>query len=232
MLSPVRLSRLGLCCRARAPLAARGLCASSHSSPAIRITTDDESPFVKILTLSRPKSLNAMTVEMGEAVVAAIAELAADSSLRAVVVTGEGRAFSAGGDMGFLEKRKASDPSSNAAVMLDFYRRFLGIRSLPVPVVSCINGPAVGAGGSFAMASDIRVTCDSAKIGFTFVGLGLHPGMGCTHTVAAAAGGQAASRMLLTGDLVSGAEALKLGLVCASAPDAEAAMAEALGIYI
>ena len=67
-------------------------------------------------------------------------------------------------------------------------------------------------------------------MGFTFVGLGLHPGMGATHTIAAACGGQAASRLLLTGDVISGAEAREMGLVSASLPDAEAAFDEALGI--
>ena len=83
---------------------------------------------------------------------------------------------------------------------------------------------------AFAFGADIRVTHDEAKMGFTFVGLGLHPGMGITHTLAAAAGGQAASRMLLTGDVVRGAEAARLGLVAHSLPDAEAARAEALAI--
>lgn len=114
--------------------------------------------------------------------------------------------------------------------MRRFYERFLCIRSLPCPVIACINGPAIGAGLCFAMGADMRVTHDAAKLGFTFVGLGLHPGMGCTHTIAAACGGQAASRMLLTGDVVSGDEAYRLGLVAASLPDAEAAKEEALAI--
>lgn len=111
-----------------------------------------------------------------------------------------------------------------------FYARFLSIRRLPVPIVACINGPAIGAGLCFAMGADVRVTHDRAKLGFTFVGLGLHPGMGCTHTIAQAAGGQAASRLLLTGDVVNGQQAASLGLVAASLADAPAAHAEALGI--
>jgi enoyl-CoA hydratase/carnithine racemase len=80
------------------------------------------------------------------------------------------------------------------------------------------------------MAADIRVTHDAAKLGLTFVGLGLHPGMGCTHTVAAATNHQVANRMLLTGDVVSGSEAAALGLVVASLPDQEQAMQEALSL--
>lgn len=219
--------------RARAALQpARRLLANGGGSPVLTLEDDSEVAGVKILTLNQPDKLNAMTVEMGEAVAAAVAELKAmpPTELKALVVTGAGRAFSAGGDMKFLHARKADRPTNNALTMRAFYARFLGIRTLPVPVVACVNGPAIGAGCCFAMGADLRVTHDAAKLGFTFVGLGLHPGMGATHTVAAAAGGQAASRMLLTGDVVSGADALAIGLVAASLPDRDTAMAEALGI--
>ncbi len=210
--------------------ASRGLAGCSGPIPALTLT-DDPTPGVKILTLNRPESLNAMSVEMGDAMQEAVEKLKCDPGLRAVVVTGSGRAFSAGGDMKFLgQRRDSGDPTGNMHAMRGFYARFLCIRQVPVPVVACINGPAIGAGMSFAMGADIRVTHDKAKLGFNFVALGLHPGMGCTHTVASAASGQAASRMLLTGDLVSGEEALKLGLVCASHADAGAAMEDAVGI--
>ena len=97
-----------------------------------------------------------------------------------------------------------------------------------MPVIAALNGPAIGAGLCFAMGADIRVTHDAAKLGFTFVGLGLHPGMGCTHTIATACGGQVASRLLLTADVVSGREAAQMGLVASSASDADACVSEAL----
>ena len=65
--------------------------------------------------------------------------------------------------------------------MRQFYQRFLNIRNLQVPVVAAINGPAVGAGLCFALACDVRIARPDAKLGVTFVGLNLHPGMGCTH---------------------------------------------------
>ena len=80
------------------------------------------------------------------------------------------------------------------------------------------------------MGTDVRVTHDHAKLGFTFVDLGLHPGMGCTHTIASAAGGQAAARMLLTADVVTGSQAAEIGFVSCSMPDADAAREEALGL--
>ena len=210
----------------------RALCTKPNASP-VSLSVDSEMPAIKHLTLSSPSNLNAMTVSMGDAVEEAVASLRSlpPADLKAVVLTGEGRAFSAGGDLAFLEARKVDSPTNNADVMRAFYGRFIScLRTLPVPVVACINGPAIGAGLCFAMGADVRVTHDTAKLGFTFVGLGLHPGMGCTHTVAAACGWQVASRLLLTGDVVSGAEAQRIGLVAQSLPDADAAHAEAVAI--
>ena len=220
--------------RQAVPTTARWLCSSSIVKPEhVKVHDDDTDATVKLVMLSSPHNLNAMTVGMGEAFEAAVESLRSlsPSQLRAVVLTGEGRAFSAGGDLGFLNARAEDNPTSNALIMRRFYSRYLeALLTLPVPVVALINGPAIGAGLCFAMGADIRVTHDAAKLGFTFVGLGLHPGMGCTHTLAAACGGQAASRFLLTGDVVSGAEAQRLGLVAHSLPDAEAARTEALAI--
>jgi enoyl-CoA hydratase/carnithine racemase len=212
-------------------LSRRLLCTASNQR-LVRVARDDADATVTIVTLNQPDNLNAMTATMGDEIEAVVADLRSrpPSELRAVVLTGAGRAFSAGGDLAFLDARRDDSPTSNAEIMRRFYARFLSIRKLPVPVVACINGPAIGAGLCFAMAADVRVTHDKAKLGFTFVGLGLHPGMGATHTIALAAGAQTASRMLLTGDIVGGQEALALGLVTASCADAPAALAETLGI--
>lgn len=92
--------------------------------------------------------LNPMTVEMGDAITEVVDKLSMLSAadLRAVVIKGAGRAFSAGGDVRFLLERKTDSPSSNSREMMAFYKRFLQIRKLPVPIVACINGPAIGAG--------------------------------------------------------------------------------------
>ena len=84
--------------------------------------------------------------QVGEEFAAAMHSLAKNESVRAVVLTGAGRAFSAGGDLEFLKKRAASSAVQNTAVMRAFYGRFLTLRSLPVPIIAAINGPAVGAG--------------------------------------------------------------------------------------
>lgn len=172
---------------------------------------------VAVITLNSPSRLNALTESMGDELTDRVHELSeASADFGAVVLTGAGRAFSAGGDLDFLRRRHADSPSRNASIMHRFYERFLVVRRLPVPVIAAINGPAVGAGLCLALACDIRLAAKEAKLGVTFVGLGLHPGMGATHFLPRIVGPQHAARLLLTGDMVSGDEAAAMGLVLES----------------
>jgi len=176
------------------------------------------------ITLNRPAVMNAQTAEMGDRLTEIVGDIGSKyGSVGAVVVTGAGRAFSAGGDLKFLEERHHDTPSRNAQLMRQFYQRFLNIRNLQVPVVAAINGPAVGAGLCFALACDVRIARPDAKLGVTFVGLNLHPGMGCTHFLPKIVGPQVAARMLLTGELVTGEQAYREGLVAALDEDPVAA---------
>ena len=150
------------------------------------------------------------------------------SNLGAVVLTGAGRAFSAGGDLQFLKRRGEDTPTRNAVIMRRFYERFLAVRRLPVPVVAAINGPAIGAGLALALACDVRVAARDAKMGITFVQLGLHPGMGSTHFLPRIVGPQQASKLMLTGDVIDGDEAHRIGMVAEVCDDGEAAQAAAL----
>ena len=184
---------------------------------------------VGIITLDDPKLLNAMTAPMGDQFVAIIDEICLESEgLGAVVLTGAGRAFSAGGDLGFLKARGADTPSRNSVIMRRFYERFLSIRRLPVPVVAAINGPAIGAGLAVALACDVRVAAADAKMGITFVQLGLHPGMGSTHFLPRLVGPQYASRMMLTGEIIQGEEALRIGMVAEVQPTGEETLEAAI----
>lgn len=186
---------------------------SATSEPLVLVSDPSEAGVVQI-TLNAPSSLNALTIGMGEEMQAHVERLSMEcDGFGAVVLTGKGRAFSAGGDLDFLRRRHRDSPSRNAAIMRQFYQRFLSLRKLPVPVVAAINGPAIGAGLSLAMACDLRVAAASAKLGVTFVGLGLHPGMGVTHTLPHVVGQQTAARLLLTGEVVSGVEAARIGVV-------------------
>ena len=185
------------------------------------IVTTEITDGVATITLNAPERLNAMTVEMGEAFEAAVGELRdlPPTELRAAILTGAGRAFSAGGDLDWLLERHRDSPTNNAKIMRDFYGRFLSLRTLEVPIVAAINGPAIGAGFAVACACDLRVAAPDAKVGITFVGLGLPPGMGSTHWLPSIVGPQRANELILTGEVVDGAEAARRGLVLCVAED-------------
>ena len=111
-----------------------------------------------------------------------------------------------------------TQPINNAVTMSAFYKRFLSLRTLPVPVIAAINGSAIGAGFAVALACDLRLYADDAKVGLTFTQLGLHPGMGSTHFLPALVGHEKAARLLLTGDVISGPDAVALGLGLSTSP--------------
>lgn len=174
---------------------------------------------VVLLTLDLPDRRNAMTDELTAAWGSAVAALRGDRTVRCVVVTGEGRAFCAGGDLGWLA-------SGGAAVtelrdkMLPFYRTWLSLRTLDVPSISAVNGAAVGAGAALALSTDIRYAGAAAKFTVPFAQLGLHAGMAVTYTLAEVAGLGAARELLLTGRVVGAEEMLRLGLCSAVYDDA------------
>lgn len=179
---------------------------------------------ISVLTLDDPERRNAMTEAMGDALAARCTELAADPSLRVVVLTGTPPAFSAGGDLGMLEDlgRRAREEGLDATdFMRAFYLRFLAVRDLPVPVIAAINGHAVGAGLCVALACDLRIVANEAKVGLNFARLGLHPGMGGTWLLPRLLGGQQAAAWLYTGALVTGEVAAAQGLALASVPGDE-----------
>lgn len=183
------------------------------------------------ITLNLPEKLNSMGGPITEEFGKIVAQICEDpSQYGAVVITGAGNAFSAGGDVDWLRRRTHDTPSRNSQIMSEFYSKFLCVRRLPLPVIAAVNGLAIGAGLCFAMACDVRVVAARAKLGFTFVGLGFHPGMGATHLIASVAGYEVAYRLLLTGDLISGEEAVQLRLATEMADDGPSAVAKAMEI--
>ena len=165
------------------------------------------------ITLNRPERMNALAGTMRSDFADALAEAGARSDTRVIVITGAGRAFCTGADvavMGDLLEQRDSDTfagyvASGSAVV----RR---IRELPCPVIAAVNGPAAGAGASLAVACDVRVASDQASIGFTFARIGLHPDWGATYTLPRLVGPGRAAELMLTGRMVSAAEAEQLGL--------------------
>lgn len=132
--------------------------------------------------------------------------------LRVVILTGSGRAFSAGGNLEMLKAKTKLSPEENRLRMLEFYNSFLTIRDLKVPLIAALNGHAIGAGLCVACACDIRVVSEKAKLGFTFTRLGLHPGMGATYFLPQVIGNSRALELMITGRVIAGEEVLRFGL--------------------
>ena len=165
------------------------------------------------LVLDNPSQRNAMSEEMTASWVAAMEELAGDRSVRVVVVTGEGSAFCSGGNTGWIASEPEAEVDHLRTRMLAFYRAWLSIRSLDVPTVAAVNGPAIGAGLCLALACDIRYAAEGARLGVPFVQLGMNPGMAATYLLPNVVGEANARELLLTGRTVEAQEARELGLV-------------------
>lgn len=183
---------------------------------------------VATLLFDDPERRNAMTHAMGEAFRERVAELCADPSLRAVVVSGSGRAFSAGGDLEMLERHAALAAAAPGRAwrgirdeMAGFYRLFLAVRELPVPTIAAIQGAAIGAGLCVALGCDLRFVAADAQLGLNFARLGLHPGMAATWTLPRLVGSSTAAELLFTGRSFDGAEAGRIGLASRVLPAAE-----------
>lgn len=175
--------------------------------------TLDISGTIATLRLNRPDKLNALTHEMGDRVVEAVRTLNAMPEVRVLVVRGEGRAFSAGGDLDWLLENSRRSEVENREGMEAFYKKFLSLRELNVPAIAMIHGRATGAGFCFALGCDLRVASHDAIFSANFVRVGLNPGMGGSYSLTQLLGPGLARELILTGREVFADEALSLGLI-------------------
>lgn len=181
------------------------------------LTYEQTSPHIGTITLSDPSSRNAMTEEMAIEFSQLVNDLSTQTrTLRALIITGAGPAFSSGGNLEMLEQKRHLSGEENRLRMLSFYRSFLGIRALGIPLIAAINGHAIGAGLCIACGCDVRIASHEAKLGVPFARLGLYPGMGSTYLISAIVGHAKAAELLLTGRLITGIEAREIGLVTES----------------
>jgi 2-(1,2-epoxy-1,2-dihydrophenyl)acetyl-CoA isomerase len=175
---------------------------------------------VATLTLNRPDARNALTPAMFLDMERMLLEIEADDEVRAVVLTGAGRGFSAGADLKPVskeERRRTAAPSFPGDAGGDILDRgnrcILRLRKLRKPVLGSINGDAVGIGCSLALATDLRIASDTARFGVVFSRIGLAPDGGASQLLRELVGTAKALELLFTGDLIDAGEALRLGLV-------------------
>lgn len=173
---------------------------------------------IAVVTFDLPERRNSMSTAMTASWVRAMAGLRRDPDLAAVVVTGAPPAFNAGGDLSWIVSEPDAQVVDLRERMLAFYRSWLAVKDLEVPTIAAINGHAIGAGFALALACDIRYAAADARLGVPFTSLGLHPGMATTWSLPDVAGHAVARDLLLTGRIVTGQEAVGLGLVSLAAP--------------
>jgi enoyl-CoA hydratase len=173
---------------------------------------------VAILTVDRPEKRNALNAAVRRELIAALDELRDDAGVRVLVLTGAGeKAFVAGADIGEFAERT---PLEQRAAMTG-RRVFDEIAAYPKPVIAMINGFALGGGCELALACDLRVAADTARLGQPEINLGIIPGGGGTQRLPRVVGTGQAMRLVLTGEIIDAAEALRIGLVDLVHPAAE-----------
>jgi 2-(1,2-epoxy-1,2-dihydrophenyl)acetyl-CoA isomerase len=185
----------------------------------------DVTDAVGTITLNRPDGMNSLTVEMKEALRATVVRAAADPAVRAVILTGAGRAFCAGQDLREHGDNLAAGRGLDDTVRKHYNPIVLAIAGMRKPVVAAVNGVAAGAGASLAFACDLVVASDKARFATAFTGIGLAPDSGMSWTLQRLVGRAKAAELLLLGEPVKAPEALEMGLVTRVVPADELAPA-------
>jgi enoyl-CoA hydratase len=186
----------------------------------------DSHPGVTILTLNRPDKLNAMTVDLVTELYDGLSAVATDRGCRVVVLTGAGRGFCAGLDLGGYGEvpgtQDAGRVETGFATQTHIARLVERFRSVPQPVVAAVNGAASGGGLAIALASDVRIASESARFNVAFVRLGLSGcDIGVSWMLPRLIGASRAWELMLTGRMIDSAEAERIGLVLKVVPDGE-----------
>ena len=185
---------------------------------------------IATLTINRPQSRNSMTTEVMQGLSEAMPRLANDPAVRLVVLTGAGGAFCAGGDVkGFVNKEPGSANSlpfeQNVNLLRESMEVSRWLHEMPKPTLAVISGPAAGAGLSLALACDLRIAADDAKLTTAFSKIGLSGDFGGSYFLNHLVGAAKAREMYFTGEVVLGAQAALIGLVNRSVPNDQLAQA-------
>ncbi|HEX9712838.1 MAG TPA: enoyl-CoA hydratase-related protein [Actinomycetota bacterium] len=183
----------------------------------------DVSDGIATITLNRPDSLNALNTELSNAFIKAIGDAGSDLGVRAVIITGAGRAFCAGADLAEVQNQMEGGKQMRPDEILRtrYNPIVLGITEMPKPVIAAVNGAAAGAGSSVALACDIRIAGDKAKFLQAFIKIGLIPDSGAHWLLPRLVGQAKATELAITGETIDAEEALRIGMVNRVVPQAE-----------
>lgn len=187
---------------------------ATQSQTSTQTVIEERSGAVMTLRLNRPGRLNALVPEMGRALVQGLLRGSDDKSVRAVVVTGAGRGFCAGGDLEFLRdvrQRKALPELER--LLVTGKEVCLAIAAMTKPVIAAVNGPAAGGGMNLALACDMRIASDQAKFAESFANVGLYPDYGGTYFLPRIVGTALSAELFYTAEVLSAEDALRLGIV-------------------
>ncbi|MGH7500644.1 MAG: enoyl-CoA hydratase/isomerase family protein [Longimicrobiales bacterium] len=174
------------------------------------------------IRINRPERLNAFAGDMRDQLEDGLRHFGDDDDIRCVVITGVGRAFSTGGDIGVMRDLIESDDTAGFEALVRAGARVVSvIDAMPQPVIAAVNGPAAGAGACLALACDLRVASETASIGFTFLRVGLHPDWGGSFFLPRLVGLAVASEAVYTGGMINAERAERLGLFNRVVPASE-----------
>jgi 2-(1,2-epoxy-1,2-dihydrophenyl)acetyl-CoA isomerase len=180
---------------------------------------EERSGAVVTLRLNRPEKLNPFNPEMCGALVHALLRAGDDRSVRAVVITGAGRGFCAGGDLNYIRDARSRKSVHDLQELLKLGKELcLAIASMPKLVIAAVNGPAAGGGMSLALACDLRIASERASFKQAFSQIGLYPDFGATYFLPRLVGLARASEMFYTAEQISASEACRIGIVCRVCP--------------
>ncbi len=171
---------------------------------------------VALLTINRPETLNALSMSIRSALAEIVTRLDANPEVRAIVITGDDKAFAAGADLDELKKRTVHDTTFRSSRVA-----WEAMEACRIPVIAAVNGFALGGGCELALHCDIIIAGESARFGLPEVKVGIMPGAGGTQRLLRAAGKFTAMRYLLTGDFIPAQAAREMGLASEVMPDAD-----------
>jgi enoyl-CoA hydratase/carnithine racemase len=167
---------------------------------------------IATITLNRPEVLNALDTRASYELGRAIEEAGKDANIRVLVITGAGRGFCSGGDVKNLPL-SPGNPAASKETLEMWHKILLGIRRLGKPVIAAVNGVAMGSGMDLALMCDIRIASENARFGSAYVRIGGVPDSGGTYLLPRLIGSAKACELLLTGEIIDGKEAERIGLV-------------------